>query len=113
MSQQFLNRCSTKNKGENCEVQHEECETGERCFKDLNSDRLIESESLKFCQSAPDVNLKLTGGVSETEVWPWMYEISTVKFKTDENGNHYSVETFCVANQIGRDTLITGKVKLF
>ena len=106
-----MNRCSTKNKGENCEVQHEECVTGEKCFKDLNNDRLIQSESLKFCQSAPDVNLKLTGGVSETEVWPWMYEIKARgDFKQDDTGNWNFGETFCIANQIGRDTLVTGKV---
>ena len=103
--------CSTKD-GDTCEAEHESCETGERCFEALHNDRLIKSESLKFCEDVPEVNLKLTGGIPENEVWPWMYEMQgLVDFKKDEYGNWIERESFCTANQIDKYTLITGKVK--
>ena len=76
--------------------------------------KVIKSESLKFCEDVPNVNLKLTGGIEVwgNEVWPWMYEMqSLVDFKKDEYGNWIERESFCTANQIDKYTLITGKVK--
>ena len=103
--------CSTKD-GDTCEAEHESCETGERCFEALSNDRLIKSESLKFCEDVPEVNLKLTGGIPENEVWPWMYEMQgLVDNKKDEYGNWIARESFCTATQIDKYTLITGKVK--
>ena len=42
------------------------------------------------------VNLKLRGGVSEPNDWPWLYEIK------------YVDGTFCAANQIRPGLLVTG-----
>jgi len=95
--------CSTE-LGDSCAAEHQTCETGEECFKDLTSEKLISSESLKFCHDDPiDLNLKIQGGISESDIWPWMYEIEFLIRGSTE-------KSFCAANQIGKDVLVTGKI---
>ena len=97
---------------ENCEAQHESCETNDACFKELKTDRLpitagfhsigATSESPKLCYDTySNVQLKVVGGSIESEIWPWMYQIK---------GKNSDGEFFCSANQIGRHLLVTGKM---
>ena len=62
----------------------------------------MSADNLKFCyDDTVPVNLKLRGGSSESDVWPWLYEI---------RGYTSEGDYFCTANLIRRDLLVTGKI---
>ena len=103
---------NTKQKsGDSCEIQYESCDNSSgECFTDLKNNLLVKSANLKYCfepiienaqSSDPVAQLKMQGGVTDSNVWPWMYEI---------RGSRQGEEFFCTANQIRLNLLVTGKI---
>ena len=74
--------------------------------------KLVKSANLKYCYeslidfketSDPVAQLKMQGGVTDSNIWPWMYEIRGSRGEDEE-------DFFCSANQIRLNLLVTGKI---